>query len=136
MKKILLTFTIFCFTFSFAQKGQNYLEISYSSMCCGTLSPDPVINYINQFQKKNKIKPIEVLIQSGLGREGEFNLYISTDNFSKTKKSAFIKGLQKVILTQNSKRNPSKDGTVNFEETAPVTKQDLANTRNLTIYKK
>ncbi|KMQ68868.1 hypothetical protein ACM39_06175 [Chryseobacterium sp. FH2] len=136
MKKILLTFSIFCFALSFAQKGQSYLQIGYGSICCGTPSTDPVMNYINQFQKKNKIKSIEVLKQSGMGREGEFNLYICIDNLSKTQQPKFIKGLQTAVLDQNSKRKQNSDGIVNFEEVTMISKADLANSRNLTIYKK
>jgi len=105
-------------------------------MCCGTPSPDPVMSYLSQFQKKNKTKAFEVYRQSGLGREGEFNLYIGIDKLSKTQKTNFIKGLQSAISSQNSKRNQSSDGTVNFEETAVITKADLGKARNLTIYKK
>lgn len=136
MKKILLIAGIFSFSFFWAQKNQNYLQIGYSSMCCGTPSPDPVMSYLSQFQKKNKTKAFEVYRQSGLGREGEFNLYIGIDKLSKTQKTNFIKGLQSAISSQNSKRNQSSDGTVNFEETAVITKADLGKARNLTIYKK
>ncbi|MEN4760917.1 hypothetical protein ABEG63_11335 [Chryseobacterium sp. C39-AII1] len=136
MKKIFLTIAIFCFAFSFAQKGQSYLQIGYGSICCGTPSTDPVMNYVNQFQKKNKIKSIEVLKQSGLGREGEFNLYIGIDALSKTQRPAFIKGLQAAVLSQNAKRKQNQDGIVNFEEVTIVSNKDLANAKNLTIYKK
>lgn len=57
MKKTAILLGIFCFTFFFSQKNQSYLQIGYASICCGTPSPDPVINYVSQFQKKNKIKP-------------------------------------------------------------------------------
>ncbi|MFP7655260.1 hypothetical protein [Chryseobacterium proteolyticum] len=86
MKKIAILFSIFCFSFFFSQKNQNYLQVGYASICCGTPSEDPVINYISKFQKKNKTKPFEIYKQSGLGREGEFNLYIGIDSLAKTKK--------------------------------------------------
>jgi len=136
MKNIFLASAILFSALLWAQKGQNYLQIGYSSICCGTPSVDPVKNYIYQFQKKNKIKSIEVLKQSGLGREGEFNLYIQVDQLSKTQKPAFIKGLQAAVLAQNSKRKQNQDGIVHFEEITIVSKQDLINTKNITIYKK
>ena len=135
MKNLILTLSIFCCTFVFAQKNENYIEIGYSSICCGTPSTDPVINYINQFQKKYKTKPFEILQQQGLGREGEFNLYISTSQLSQSQKSNFVKGLQSAISSQNIKRKENSDGTVNFQETQTVTKKDLAKIKNLIIYK-
>ena len=135
MKNLILTLSIFCSTFVFAQKNENYIEIGYSSICCGTPSTDPVINYINQFQKKYKTKPFEILQQQGLGREGEFNLYISTSQLSQSQKTNFVKGLQSAISSQNIKRKENSDGTVNFQETKTVTKKDLAKIKNLIIYK-
>jgi len=135
MKNLILTLSIFCCTFVFAQKNENYIEIGYSSICCGTPSTDPVINYINQFQKKNKTKPFEILQHQGLGREGEFNLYISTSQLSQSQKTNFVKGLQSAISSQNIKRKENSDGTVNFQETQTVTKGDLAKIKNLIIYK-
>lgn len=135
MKKTAVIFSIFCSTFFFSQKNQNYLQIGYASICCGTPSTDPVMNYVKKFQKKNKIKPLEIYKQSGLGREGEFNLYIGIDKLSKAQKSNFIKGLQAAIGSQNGKRNQSRDGIVNFEEATLITKEDLAKARNLTLYK-
>lgn len=135
MKNLILTLSIFCSTFVFAQKNENYIEIGYSSICCGTPSTDPVINYINQFQKKYKTKPFEILQQQGLGREGEFNLYISTSQLSQSQKTNFVKGLQSAISSQNIKRKENSDGTVNFQETKTVAKKDLAKIKNLIIYK-
>ena len=135
MKNLILTLSIFCCTFVFAQKSQNYIEISYSSICCGTPSTSPIITYINEFQKKNKIKNVEILQQQGLGREGEFNLYISTDQFSKIQKTNFLKGLQSAISSQNHRRNQNSDGIVNFDRSKTVTKADLTKIKNLIIYK-
>lgn len=136
MKKIILALSVFCFSIFYSQKNQNYLEVSYGSICCGPLSDVPVMNYITQFQKKNKLKAFEIYEQSGLGREGEFSLYIGVDKLTKTQKSSFIKGLKAVVKSQNDKRNESRDGIVYFEETAPVTKSDLLQKRNIAIYKK
>lgn len=136
MKKFALALSVFSCTLFFSQKSQNYLQIGYASICCGTPSVKPVMNFVLEFQKKNKIRAFEVLKQSGLGREGEFNLYIGTDHLSKTQKASFVKGLQAAVDTQNSHRNTGSDGIVNFEKASSVTKTDLANAKNLTIYKK
>ncbi|KFF12530.1 hypothetical protein IW15_13445 [Chryseobacterium soli] len=136
MKKIALLFSLLCCTFFFAQKSQNYVQVSYGSICCGTPSPDPVISYLEKFAKKNKKKSFEVYSQSGLGREGEFKLYIGIDSLSKRERITFIKGLETVVETQNNQRNKSRDGRVSFDDQKVITKADLANSRNLTIYKK
>ncbi|KQR91480.1 hypothetical protein ASG01_14005 [Chryseobacterium sp. Leaf180] len=125
MKKTVLALAIVCSSFIFAQKSKSYVEISYASICCGTPSTAPLMMYVSQFQKKNKMKSMEILRQSGLGREGEFNLYIGLDSFSKSKRSSFIKGLETAILKQNSARNKSSDGIVNFESSKIITQAEV-----------
>ena len=133
MKKIVLIIGLFSSTVFFVQKSENYLQVGYHSICCGTPSDKPVMNFINQFQKKNKIKNFEVYKQSGLGREGEFNIYIGTDTFSRTQKTKFVEGLKAAINTQNQMKRPNRDGNVSFDETTTVKKADLSNARNLTL---
>lgn len=136
MKKILLTIGLFSTVLFFAQKSENYLQVGYHSICCGTPSDKPVMDFISQFQKKNKIKNFEVYRQSGLGREGEFNLYIGTDTFSKTQKIKFAEGLKAAINNQNKMKKANRDGNVSFDETMTVKKADLSNARTLTLIKK
>lgn len=134
MKKLFLTITVFSCVFFFAQKSKNYVEISYNSICCGTPSSTPVMNYINSFQgKKNTL---EIYRQSRLGREGEYKLFIGIDALSKSKKAKFIKGLEAAINSQNKSRNESSDGIVNFDSQKIVSKEKLSTLNNLTIYKK
>ncbi|WP_292009201.1 hypothetical protein [Chryseobacterium sp.] len=134
MKKIILLTGIFYFTSFYSQKNQNYVQIGYASICCGTPSESPVINYVKQFQKKNKLQNPEMYIEPGLGKEGEFSLYIGIDNLSKNQKDTFTKGLQSVISSQNNMRKKNRDGFVNFDETNIAIKEDLLN-KKLTIYK-
>lgn len=134
MKKLFLTIAVFSCVFFFAQKSENYIEISYNSICCGPPSSTPVMNYVNSFQgKKNTL---EVYRQSRLGREGEYKLFIGIDALSKNKKAKFIKGLEAAINSQNKSRNESSDGIVNFESQKIVKKEKLNTLNNLTIYKK
>jgi len=136
MKKLFLAIGLFSTVLFFAQKSENFYEISYSSICCGTPSTAPVMNYIQLFQKKNNSKAIEVFRQSGLGREGEFKLFIGLDGLTKAKKQSFLKGLETAINTQNNSRNQSSDGIVNFSSRETVKKSDLKKINNLTVYKK
>jgi len=134
MKKIILTIAVFSCVFFFAQKSENYIEISYNSICCGTPSSAPVMNYINSFQgKKNTL---EIYRQSGLGREGEYKLFIGIDALSKSKKVKFIKGLEAAINSQNKSRNENSDGIVDFNSRTIIKKEKLSTLNNLTIYKK
>ncbi|SEM95109.1 hypothetical protein SAMN05421856_109117 [Chryseobacterium taichungense] len=135
MKKIVLTIAIFGCTLFFAQKSENYLQIGYASVCCGTPSDKPVMDYLTKFKQKNKVKNLEIYKQSGLGREGEYNLYIGTDGLSKTQKNNFIKGLKAAVSSQNNARSKNSDGMVNFNESEIIKKADLSNARNLTQIK-
>ncbi|WP_228432135.1 hypothetical protein [Chryseobacterium shigense] len=113
----------------------NYIQISYGSICCGTPSTKPVTDYLKKFEKSNRIKSFEVLRQGGLGREGEFNLYIGTDRLGKKQKTAFVKGLESAVALQNKNRKKDSDGTVSFDSSVIVGKSDLTKIKNLTIYK-
>lgn len=135
MKKIILTAALFCFTFFYSQKNQNYLQIGYASVCCGPPSEKPVISYLKEFKKKNQIKSLEILIQNGMGREGEFNVYVGTDYLSVNQKSRLIRGLMATVSNQNNRREQKSNGLVNFNSEITVKQQDI-NTKNLTIYKK
>ncbi|MDC8099567.1 hypothetical protein [Chryseobacterium rhizosphaerae] len=135
MKKIILTAALFCFTFFYSQKNQNYLQIGYASVCCGPPSEKPVISYLKEFKKKNQIKSLEILIQNGMGREGEFNVYVGTDYLSVNQKSRLIRGLMATVSNQNNRREQKDNGLVNFNSEITVKLQDI-NTKNLTIYKK
>lgn len=134
MKKIILTIAVFSCVFFFAQKSENYIEIGYNSICCGTPSSAPVMNYINSFQGKKNI--LEIYRQSHLGREGEYKLFIGIDALSKSKKEKFIKGLETTINSQNKSRNENSDGIVDFNSRTIIKKEKLSTLNNLTIYKK
>lgn len=136
MKKVTLVAALSCFTFIFSQKNQNYLEISYGSVCCGPLSEKPVISYLKEFKKKNQIRSLEILMQKGLGREGEFNLYVGTDFLTTNQRSRLVRGITAAVSNQNNSRKQENNGTVNFDSAVIVHQQDLMKAKNLTIYKK
>ena len=133
MKKVLATIGLFSSVLFFAQKSESYIQVGYASVCCGTPSDKPVMDYLAQFKSKNRVKSLEVYKKSGLGREGEYNLYIGTDGLSKTQKTAFIDGLKATVNSQNKARKTNSTGLVNFDENETVPKADLMNARNLTL---
>ncbi|RXM50352.1 MULTISPECIES: hypothetical protein [unclassified Chryseobacterium] len=136
MKKVLLAAALFCATFFFAQKNQNYLKISYTSVCCGPASEKPVISYLKEFKRKNQIRSLEILMQKGMGREGEFELYVGTDFLSINQRKRLIRGLTASVSNQNNNKKSQNIGTVNFDSADIVHQQDLMSSKNLTIYKK
>lgn len=135
MKKILIATALFACTLFFAQKSENYLTVGYASVCCGPPSDRPVMDFLNKFKSKNKLKSLEIYKQNGLGREGEYNLYIGTDFLSKTQKAGLIKGLKAAVETQNGTRTKDSDGMVNFSPEKYTRKGDLSKARNLTPIK-
>lgn len=42
---------------AFSQTNKSYIAIGYSSICCGTASPQAVINFVKNFEK-NQAKPL------------------------------------------------------------------------------
>lgn len=135
MKKTALTAALFCFALFYSQKSQNYLQIGYASICCGPPSEKPVISYLKQFKKKNQLKSLEILVQNGMGREGEFNLYVGTDQLTRNQKSRLVRGLMATVSNQNNKREQNSSGIVNFDSAVVINQSEL-NIKNLTIYKK
>lgn len=133
MKKIILIFGIFTSAIFFAQKSENYYQISYNSICCGPPSEKPVRDYIQKFQGKNKGKTVEIFKQTGLGREGEYKLFVGIDALSKSKKRKFISGLEATINQQNIKKDSGSEGTVDFMGTSMVSKKDLMTLPNLNL---
>lgn len=136
MKKVLLAVALFCSAFFFSQKNQNYLKIGYTSVCCGTASEKPVISYLKEFERKNQIRSLEILIQKGLGRESEFELYVGTDFMTINQKKRLIRGLTASVSNQNNNKKSENIGNINFDSTDIVHQEDLVNIKNLTIYKK
>lgn len=136
MKKILLAAALFCSTFFFSQKNQNYLKIGYTSVCCGTASEKPVISYLKEFKRKNQIRSLEILMQKGMGREGEFELYVGTDFLTVNQRKRLIRGLTASVSNQNNNKKSPNIGNITFDPADIAHQEDLMNIKNLTIYKK
>lgn len=94
----------------------SVVVLDYNSVCCGPPSEMPVVNFIQNFVKANKTAKPVVYKKSGLGREGEFKLYIMLNGFNPMSVKPFLAGLQKTVSDQNNSRNKSSDGTINFNE--------------------
>ncbi len=126
MRKLISIFFIFLFSLAFAQKNENYIRIDFSSICCGPPSEKPLVDFIENFRKENKLKDFEIWQETGLGHEGEYALYIGIDQLKckKKKKEKFITGMKTLINTFTEKRNNNQDGHINFREDL-VKKEEL-----------
>ncbi|UCA61086.1 hypothetical protein KB553_06030 [Chryseobacterium rhizoplanae] len=136
MKKLLLAAALFYSTFFFSQKNQDYLRISYTSVCCGPASEKPIISYLKEFKRKNQIRSLEILIQRGLGREGEFELYVGIDFLTNNQRKRLVRGLTASVSNQNNNKKSQNIGNINFDPADIAHREDLINAKNLTIYKK
>ena len=79
---------------------------------------------------------MEILQQSGLGREGEFSLYVGIDYLTPNQKNRLTRGIMATVSNQNNNRKQDSNGMVGFDSAMIVSQSDLMNAKNLTIYKK
>ncbi|MDI9310545.1 MAG: hypothetical protein QM535_10035 [Limnohabitans sp.] len=102
--------------FSFSQTNKEYIIIGYSSICCGTPSTKPIIDFVKKFETKNKLHPFEIFIENGLGKEGEHTFYIGTDNLNTKLIKSFLGGLKVTATNQNNQRSKNRDGYINVND--------------------
>jgi hypothetical protein len=125
MKKIFVAVTFFCLGFfAFSQSNNFYVKIDYTSICCGTPSGDPIHSFYKKFQKENHLKKFEIYTESGLGKEGEFAMYIGIDGLNTIQKKTFLKKLKTIADNQNKTRNSNSDGYVSLNDKL-VSKSEL-----------
>jgi len=113
--KLIIIALVFNPVIAFSQTNKNYIIVSYSSICCGTPSEKPIMDYVKNFEKKNKLKPFEIFVEYGLGKEGEHDFYIGTDTLSAKLIKSFLDGLNITATNQNKKRSENADGYVNVD---------------------
>lgn len=75
-------------------------------------------------------------MQKGLGREGEFNVYVGTDFLTISQKKRLVRGLTAVVSNQNNNKQQENIGIIFFDPADIAHQEDLKNVNNLTIYKK
>ena len=129
MKKLLLFSFPLLFAISFAQKNEKYVRIDLSSICCGPPSDQPLINYLEEFRQKNKLKDFEIWLETGLGDEGEYALYIGVDRLNPKKENTFISGIKSIVNDFESSRNINQDGNIRFHDDL-VKKDELIKKQN------
>lgn len=129
MKKLLLFSFPLLFAISFAQKNEKFVRIDFSSICCGPPSDQPLINYLEEFRQKNKLKDFEIWLETGLGDEGEYALYIGVDRLNPKKENTFISGIKSIVNDFESSRNINQDGNIRFHDDL-VKKDELIKKQN------
>lgn len=75
-------------------------------------------------------------MQKGLGREGEFELYVGTDFLTINQRKRLVRGLTASVSNQNNNKKSQNIGNINFDPADIAHQEDLMNAKNLTIYKK
>ncbi|WP_427873108.1 hypothetical protein [Flavobacterium sp. MMS24-S5] len=115
LKFIFLTI-LFIPILTLSQTNKNYIAITYSSICCGTPSEKPVMDFVKKAEKKLKLKPFEIFIENGLGKEGEHSFYIGTDNLINNQLKSFWNNLKHIASNQNQSRSKNENGFVNIED--------------------
>jgi len=115
LKFIFLTI-LFIPVLTLSQTNKNYIAITYSSICCGTPSEKPVMDFVKKAEKKLKLKPFEIFIENGLGKEGEHSFYIGTDNPINNQLKSFWNNLKYIASNQNQSRSKNENGFVNVED--------------------
>lgn len=113
--KILIVAILLIPTLTFSQTNKNYIVIRYTSICCGTPTENPIMDYILKFEKNKKLKPFEMFVEYGLGKEGEHAYYVGTDNLNHKLTKSFLIGLKNTATKQNKQRSENSDGYVNVE---------------------
>ncbi|MEO7489596.1 MAG: hypothetical protein ABIU77_20940 [Ferruginibacter sp.] len=133
--KYVVTFFLLAFihTQGYTQVDSSRLEkydvvVSFGSMCCGPVSDDFLKNFIQQFNRKNKVT-IQAWQITGCGREGEFKILFSLTKLNRTAKNKFLNCLKKLVPEQNDKNKKLKasSGTISIDYNFPKT--ELPNCR-------
>ena len=108
MFRILLCISLIFIGFSInAQTKDSIVSypivIQFQSVCCGVPSETPLISFIKNFKRNNKIKKITAFKIGPLGREGEYNVGFKLTELNRAQKKSFIKKLKLLVPKLNDK---------------------------------
>ena len=73
------------------------IVVEFQSVCCGVPSEAPMVSFLKNFKRTNKIKKIKVYKIGPLGREGEYHLGFKLTEFNRAQKKSFIKKLKQIV---------------------------------------
>lgn len=104
------------------------LVVSFNSICCGPASNEFLHNFIDSFNKKNKVI-VPAWQLGGCGREGESKILISITNLKKATAIKFLKNIKKLIPAQNTKNKTinASSGEIALEQN--IQRKDINNCR-------
>ncbi len=122
---------VFLSVFLFSQKNEKYLKIGFNSTCCGPASSKDVLDYLQNFEKKQKLKPFEIIYQRGLGREGEYAIFVGVDALNPKRLNRLKKEMKDLIENQNKHKESESVGYITFEKDTTFTKKQLSELKNL-----
>ena len=113
-----ITLALFFTTlFAFGQSGKQKIHplvIKFTSYGTGVPDKKPVIDFIDSFKRKNKIKKIKIDTVGPMGKEGEYGLALLLTELTKKQKKLFIREIKMV-----SKRAGDR-GEIQYEENVSI----------------
>ena len=102
--------------------------IKFNSQCCGVPDAAPLMNAIEVFRKKNKLKKITFFLISPMGKEGEYYMAFPLTELSKKQTALFIKQMD------SSAESLKDKGSATTEQNMVIDKSTLSS--RTTIIKK
>jgi hypothetical protein len=92
------------------------LILDFYSIGTGTPGDQPLKNFIANYRKKNKLKPLSATRVGGLGREGEYAIILPLKELTASQRKQFVASLTKALPTLKSK---DEMGGINMNQNQP-----------------
>ena len=89
------------------------LILKFYSIGSGVPGSQPLKDFINTYQNKNKLPELKATMVGGLGREGEYAILFPLKELNSTQRKKFIDTLSKVLPTLKDK---SEAGGINMAQ--------------------
>ena len=91
------------------------LVVEFHSLCCGVPDNAPLLKYIAEFRKKNKIRKISCDRIGPLGREGEYDMAFALKELSKKQSAVFIKQVKLIAASLKDRGNAEAIENISVE---------------------
>ena len=117
-KLIIIVLAGFIYTTSQARQDTSRyaLILNFYSIGTGTPGDQPLKDFITNYRKQNKLKPLAATRVGGLGREGEYAIVFPLKELTAKQKKQFIASLSKALPNL---KNKGEAGGINLNENQP-----------------
>lgn len=128
MKKLIIIVVLFViYSSGNAEKISYRVVVKFGSMCCGVPSNKPLVDYMNAFKNKHKIKKITCDNISPRGKEGEYDMCFFLKELKKKQIDIFVKEVIAIAATMK------EQGYASVEENLEVNKSELGRAKISTV---